>query len=82
MDLTHDQQRWLDEVIAAGPDGLVEDKGIVSLRSLVRKGFLTSEDLEVVPATKLYTDRGLTHTIRGRLRHVTLVRYKLVERLR
>lgn len=79
MSLTNDQKYWLDQIKAAGPAGLVVDKGIVAARSLLRKGLVMSEDLEVVAATKLYNDRGLTHTIRGRLRHVTLVRYTLVE---
>ncbi|HTQ41666.1 MAG TPA: hypothetical protein VMI75_02840 [Polyangiaceae bacterium] len=77
MTLTRDQQWWLDKIISAGRGGIVEDKGIAALRSLVRKGLVVDEDLEVVPATKLYTEHSMTHTLRGRLRFVTLTRYTL-----
>jgi hypothetical protein len=77
MKLTREQEEWLETIKAAGSGGIIEDKGVVALRSLVRKGFVVGEDVEVVPATKLYSGRAMTHTIHGRLRFVTLVRYTL-----
>lgn len=76
--LTPAQREALAEIVAAGPDGIVLDKKSTSANALVRKGLVTRVDVEQVPATKIYTARCDTHTIRGRLRTVTLARYTAV----
>lgn len=75
--LTDAQQQMLQAITLAGPQGLVLDKQITAANSLLRKGLVSRVDVETLPATKVYPDgeRSLTHTLRGRLRYVTLSRY-------
>lgn len=78
MSLTDAQKALLATIAAAGATGVVLDKGTVTGSSLLRKGLVTRTDVEVVPATRLYTERSATHTLRGRLRFVTLARFVAV----
>lgn len=80
MQLTAAQKEILARIEAAGSGGLILDKQTTSVNALLRKGLVTRVDVEIVPATKFYTERLFTHTLRGRLRYVTLSRYTAIQR--
>jgi hypothetical protein len=76
--LTRDQKDALASIASAGAKGVQSEAGWKSAQSLVRKGLVKAEVVaENVPATKLYPNgpRSATHTPRGRLRLVTVVRW-------
>ena len=76
--LTKAQKEAIAEIKAAGPNGIEREAGRLAAQSLVRKGLVVSTVVtENVPATKLYPDgpRAATHTLRGRLRMVTVLRW-------
>lgn len=77
--LTSAQKTALAEILAAGTDGLLTDASWTAAQSLVRKGLVKATvEAKNVPATKVYpnaTSRFQTHTVQGRLRHFTMVRW-------
>jgi hypothetical protein len=79
--LTKDQKAALATITAAGSRGVESEAGWTAAQSLVRKGLVKVEIVaQNVPATKLYPEgpRSATHTLRGKLRMVTLVRWTVV----
>jgi hypothetical protein len=81
MKLTKDQKAALETIKGAGAKGVEREAGWVAAASLVRKGLVKSEVVaENVPATKLYPEgpRSATHTLRGKLRVVTVVRWAAI----
>lgn len=79
--LTPAQKRTLAIISAAGPEGVLEQASWPSAASLVRKGIVRREIVHrKMPATKFYPDgsRFDTHTCRGRLRFLTIVRWTVV----
>lgn len=83
MTLTKDQKAALATITAAGSGGLESEAGWTAAQSLARKGLVKAEVVaEKVPASKLYPQgpRAATHTLRGRLRMVTVVRWTVVRR--
>lgn len=80
--LTPSQKQTLAVIRAAGSAGLLEQASWPSAASLVRKGLVrTVVEATNVPATKFYPDgsRADTHTLRGRLRFLTIVRWTAVD---
>ncbi len=79
MKLTKDQKTALAMIADAGAAGIQGAAGWTAAQSLVRKGLVKVEIVaENVPATKFYpegTSRFDTHTIRGRIRILTIVRW-------
>ena len=81
MTLTKDQKAALATITAAGANGVEREAGWVAAASLARKGLVKVEIIaENVPATKLYPEgpRSATHTLRGRVRMVTVVRWTVL----
>ena len=79
--LTKDQKAALAIIQKAGEKGLESEAGWTAAQSLVRKGLVRATVVrENVPATKLYPEgpRAATHTLRGRLRMVTVVRWTAI----
>lgn len=81
--LTPAQKNTLAIIGAAGAEGVLEQASWPSAASLVRKGLVRSEVVHAnMPATKFYTgpdvSRSDTHTLRGRLRFLTICRWTVV----